>query len=285
MITEVVDAFLDAMKAVGIAPAEDIRQRLQDGQPIYFDCEGDKPRSRKGWAVLHLDHRPAGAFGHFKSEISQRWKAEGPASKVDPAERLRRRREIEANKRKRDAEQQDRWLRVALQLRTEWEEAEAARSAHPYLMAKRIAGEGLRQSSDALLVPMYDADGVLWNIQSIYPNGRKLYAKGARQKGLFLLLGEPDDRLVVAEGYGTGSVIRRATGLPVAIAFSWSNLAFVALTLREQFPDAEIIIGADDDAHLVNHPKIKRNVGLEAARAAAQAVGGRVAVPSRGAAQ
>jgi putative DNA primase/helicase len=40
------------------------------------------------------------------------------------------------------------------------------------------------------------------------------------------------------------------------------------------------VICADDDAHLVEHPRIRKNLGIEYAKAAALAVGGRLAVPS-----
>jgi hypothetical protein len=71
------------------------------------------------------------------------------------------------------------------------------------------------------------------------------------------------------------------TGGAVAVAFSSANMTATALACRSLYPDADIVILADDDPHLIDHPKIKKNLGIEAAYAAAAAVGGRVALPPR----
>jgi putative DNA primase/helicase len=277
---QVLDAFKAAMSAVGIEPAEEIDDNLRSGQRFYFRATIDKPRQRKAWAVLYLDHRPAGAFGHFKAHLTQRWRFDG---ETEPNRREMRdlQRKMQEAARRREEEALVAHQAAATQCQERWLRAGPVDRTHSYLVAKGIAGEGLRQDGDALLVPMFDASGTLWNLQAISPNGRKLYAKGARTKGLHLLIGEPAGCLAVAEGYGTAAVIRRATSLPVAVAFSWSNLTDTAKAMRRHFPLADIIIGADDDAHLVEHPTIKRNIGLEAAEAAARAVGGRLAVPPR----
>ncbi|MCK9542487.1 MAG: toprim domain-containing protein [Novosphingobium sp.] len=274
-------AFLDAMGAAGISPADSIAGELVSGKPIYFDCIGDKPKSRKGWAVLHLDGYPAGAFGHFKSGINQKWRFKDNRT-LSPQERREIARQSREAAALREAEQQAQWEEIAEVCRHDWERAEfSADPAHPYLVAKGIPGEDARQLGNRLVIPMFDEHGKLWNLQRIAPDGFKLYTKNARTKGLFMTVGEPGDKIVVAEGYGTGAVIRRATSLSVVVAFTWTNLKPVALQIRNRFPDAEIIIAADDDAHLIEHPNIQRNIGLEAARAAAEAVGGRLAVPPR----
>lgn len=283
MTTEVIGAFLDAMRAAGIEPAEPIDNHLRSGKRFYFRAADDKPKQRKGWAVLYLDERPCGAFGHFRSGVNERWRFSG-ASPLSAAERAEWTRKAKAEATRREAEQLAERTAAAEVVRAIWNAAGPVDPNHPYLVRKGIVGEGLRQHGNRLLVPMLDAAGRLWNVQSIDPAGNKLFAKRARQKDLHLLLGQPGDSIAIAEGYGTGAVIRRATKLSVAIAFSASNLTATALAMRNRFPAADIVVGADDDAHLVNHPQIKRNLGLDAARAAAQAVGGRVAIPPRRAA-
>lgn len=155
-------------------------------------------------------------------------------------------------------------------------EAGPADPGHPYLMRKRIAPERLRQGRDAygataaLLIPMQDFDGTVWNVQSIVP-GRakeKLYTKGARTKGLFWFAGKATDRLVVGEGMGTVAAIRRATGLPVVAAMTASNLPTIACAIHERRPDLQLTIAADDDP-----------AGIEAARRAAALTGAHLAIP------
>jgi hypothetical protein len=56
------------------------------------------------------------------------------------------------------------------------DQASSADPAHPYLVRKRIAPEQLSQWQGALLVPMFDAEGAIWNIQRIAADGRKRFS-------------------------------------------------------------------------------------------------------------
>jgi putative DNA primase/helicase len=95
-------------------------------------------------------------------------------------------------------------------------------------------------------------------------------------------VGEPDGVICIGEGAGTMAAVRRATGHAVVAAFSAKNLEPVARAIAARWSECDLVICADDDAHLVDHPTIKRNLGLDAAYAAALAVGGRIAMPPRG---
>lgn len=278
-ISDAVSAFLNAMESAGMKPVEPIASRL-GSDIVRFECEGDRKGKQNGWAVLHLDARPAGAFGNYRLGISERWRADC-TDILSRDERRVRAKQYREEQARREAVIHDRQESAAVACRQRWQRASDVDPRHPYLVAKGVTGEGLRIEGNRLLVPMLGADGLIWNLQAVDPDGVKRFAKGGRQGGLHLLLGDPVSALAVAEGYGTGAVVRRATGLPVAVAFSGKNLAATAITMRDRFPDADIIIAADDDAHLVDHPHIKRNLGLDYAHAAAQAVGGRVAVPPR----
>ncbi|MEJ8813380.1 toprim domain-containing protein [Variovorax ureilyticus] len=74
--------------------------------------------------------------------------------------------------------------------------------------------------------------------------------------------------------------MHEATNDAVAVAFNSGNLEPVARALRAKYPSLPIVIAADDD-HATRDPKSGEpmNPGLTAARAAAAAVGGLVAVP------
>lgn len=279
MTTDHVTAFIEAMTVAGMKPVEPIAGKLGKGL-VRFRCDGDGKGRKNGWAILHLDGRPAGAFGNYKLGVSERWRA-GSADRVSREERVAMARQYREEQRRRDADLRAVQEATASDCQRLWSEASAADPTHPYLVKKGIAGEGLRQCGNRLYVPMYDDAGKLWNIQRIGPDGTKLFAKGGRQQGLHVVLGEPGAKILIAEGYATGASVRRATGYAAAVAFSWKGLTAIARMIRVSFPDAEIIVCADDDAHLVNHPKIGRNIGVEAAQDAARAVGGRVAMPPR----
>ena len=138
----------------------------------------------------------------------------------------------------------------------------------------------IRQAGRDLLVPMVDPGFRLWNVQRIRPDGFKLFGKDARTAGLFwphgvhLSDGRPSaGPLVIGEGFATMAAVHSATGFGVAAAMSARNLETVARAMRKLFPTRELVIAADDDRHLTE------NIGLGAARKAAQAVGGVVATP------
>jgi putative DNA primase/helicase len=272
-------AFLDAMESAGMKPVEPIASKLGK-ELVRFQCDGDRNGRRNGWAVLHLDATPAGAFGHYAFGISETWRANSGRC-LSRGERAALSREYEEARRQRDAEILVAQETAAAECMRRWDTAGPVDPQHAYLVRKRISGEGLRQSADRLVVPMRDDAGKLWNVQRIGPDGSKRFAKGGKQKGLHLVLGKPADTVLIAEGFSTAASVRRATGHAAVVAFSKDNLKATALSIRDRWPDAEIIICADDDAHLEVHPRILKNLGVEAANDAARAVGGRVAMPPR----
>ena len=105
---------------------------------------------------------------------------------------------------------------------------------HPYLTRKGVEAHGLRQDRRGnLLVPMRDIDGRLWGLQTITPDGGKLFMRGGRKQGTHALLGElqPGAPVVIAEGFATAATMREATGLAVVAAFDSGNLLDVARAL------------------------------------------------------
>ena len=115
---------------------------------------------------------------------------------------------------------------------------------------------------------MTDDRGAVWNIQSIAPDGGKLFLKGGRTKGLFWHVGKPVDRLVIGEGVATVAAVRRATGLPVVAAMTAGNLPDIAEAIHAKRPDLTLIIAADDD-----------EAGHKAARLASLRTGALIALP------
>ncbi|MCB2050525.1 MAG: toprim domain-containing protein [Novosphingobium sp.] len=198
--------------------------------------------------------RAAGILPAFDGQRRELTFAEREAIRRAEAEREREKRQAQA--------------KAAQIARQRLAQAVEADSGHPYLSAKRIAPERLWQAGNRLLVPMTDQHGAIWNIQTIAPDGGKLFAKDGRTKGVFWFAGKATDRLVIGEGMATVAAIRRATGLPVIAALSAYNLPTVAALVRAKCPDLNIIIAADDDA-----------AGMKAARIAAEQVGASLALP------
>lgn len=282
MSAEAITNFIASMEAAGVVPIEPVAQALMSGRLIRFRCEGDKPGKRNAWAVLYFDHRPAGAFGCYRLGIRQRWKAH-ELQGLSAAERATMQREWAEARCRREQERDQGQRRAAELARKLWRECSPANPAQPYLVEKGISPDFIGQDGDTLLVPMYDMAGRIWNIQRIAPNGRKLFLKEGRTKGLFWIAGRVGATLCIGEGYSTMASVRKATGEAVIAAFSAENLMEIARHWRQARPDLDIVLCADDDEHLVHNPQIRRNLGRECALAAAREIGGRLAMPPRSA--
>lgn len=278
---DALSGFIDAMRLEGIKLIEPIGARLASGELIRFRCDGDKPGRQNGWAILYLDERPAGAFGNYRLGISRKWKI-GADSSLTPEERKTMQREWAEAKERRAEERARTEVEAAKDALDLWLSAGPVVPDHAYAVAKRLDTANLRQSGDRILVPMLDAQGSLWNVQRILPDGTKRFLKGARTDGLFTLIGRFTRRgetACIGEGYATMAAVHRATGYPCIAAFSEKNLLAVSRLWSEARPDVHFIICADDDAHLIDNPNIRRNLGVDAAKAAAEAIGARYAKP------
>lgn len=166
-------------------------------------------------------------------------------------------------------------------------DAASPTGASAYLERKGVQAYGLRFMPDGTaLVPLRDADGVLWNVQRIAPERPakgtdKLFQKGGRKSGLWHMLGDPVGAAVVlaGEGYATCASLHEAGGWPVAVAFDAGNLVHVARELRRLYPAALLVLCGDDDR--ATEARTGTNTGRVKAMAAARAVagaGGAVAV-------
>ena len=249
---------------------------IGDGVLHRVAVEGDKRGSRNGWYLLHLDGVPAGAFGSWKGGWRETWRS-GGHSEVTASERERLNAAFATAKQQREADTLQRWQQASERALKIWQSATTADPLHPYLARKSVQAHGIRQLGDQLLVPMRDANGVLWNLQTISADGFKLFQKGARKTGTYHAIGGPVvDVLNITEGYATGASIYAATSQPVAIAFDCGNLTQVARVLRAKYLQARITLCADNDIATPGNP------GLTKAKMAAAAIGGRIAIPPDG---
>jgi len=160
-----------------------------------------------------------------------------------------------------------------------WEHA-AALAYHPYLEAKGVQAHGLREYKGSIVLPMLDCEGGLHSLQFIGSDGVKKFLTDGRVVGCFCTL-RPDCpsahlpicRVWIAEGFATGATIQELTGETVLVAFNAGNLRPVAEAVRARKPGVELVIAADNDGWTAGNP------GLTNGFEAAEAVGGRLAVP------
>lgn len=268
-MSDPIEQFRAAIAGAGLEPPEHIEA---DGKIHRFPTSG-KRGDEAGWYSLHLDGIPAGSFGCWRSGLQSSWCAKSD-HQMTPAERDAQRQRMKAIQQQRDAEQGQRQQQAAESASALWTNADPAPADHPYLTRKGIKPHGAKVFGDNLLIALRDTAGKLHSLQTIGPDGEKRFHPGGRVAGCYFGIGKPTGLLVIAEGFATGASIHEATGHAVAVAFNAGNLQAVAQALRAKFPTLRLIVAADDDHRTPGNP------GMTKAQAAAQAVGGLLAVPS-----
>ena len=269
MTYDTIQNFRTAMLDAGLTPPDVIEA---DGQLHRFHVHGDKPGTRNGYYVLHLDGRAAGVFGSWKSGLRSTWAADG--KRMSEAERETFSRLIEAARLKAQAERRAEHEARAIEARSEWAAAEPANPAHPYLIRKGVKPHNLRQRGGLLIVPLFDAFGLLWNVQRIQADGGKRFKPG-RAGGLFSPIGDFTNpaTILICEGWATGATLHEETGHPVLCAMNAGSLLPVATAARSAWAGAELVICADNDRQTEGNP------GVTYATAAAKATGAKLIVP------
>lgn len=144
---------------------------------------------------------------------------------------------------------------------------------HPYPIAKQVSpGNARIGRENRLVLPVTDLQGNLWSLQFIGPDGGKRFLRGGRIRGCMIpVAGEMPgaSRILLCEGWATGMTLAAVEpDALVLAALNAGNLEPVAVAVRRQWPDTEIVVCCDADP-----------VGIEHGRSAAIAAGAQVAIP------
>ena len=131
-----------------------------------------------------------GTLFHYAGESG--WTYREPSLLRDEAARLKRR---QAKTEKREKTQT-----AAEVAQSRWKAANDPDPDHGYLMKKGIDPVGIRQEGKNLLIPIQDRDGQLISLQTITPDGTKLFQKGSTTGGGYMRLKGTTATFVVCEG-------------------------------------------------------------------------------------
>jgi putative DNA primase/helicase len=280
-MTRFIQQFQDAMRASGITPPDSI---IADGKLHRFSTNG-KLHDTAGWYVLHEGQIPAGAFGDWRTGLTQNWRVDlgRPFTLEERTAYIAKKKAIQIEY---EADKQRGYEQAAQEASKLWELGIPATAEQSYLKRKQIQPHGTKVSlkDGRLLVPMCDGSGKLWNLELIIPNkpsdgspDKKGLYRGKRI-GCFYTIGKlkPSATLLLCEGFATGASLYEATQLPIVVAFNAGNLLPVAEAIQYWCHDRQLIICADDDYQTTGNP------GITKAKEAALAVGGMVVVPDFG---
>lgn len=229
---------------------------------------------------------------------------DGQAAVKPSPEVLAQRQRDQAEAQAKEAEAQRQRHEAAAAAAVQAWEAGSDQGESAYLARKGVKAHGLRFGAldGALMIPLFDGVGKLWNLQGVTPEGTKRFLKDGRKSGLWHMLGAVPTAAVagardgdqtgehggdqaaavrvilVAEGYATAASLHEATGYPVAVAFDAGNLDKVARALRQHYPAALLVLCGDDDQ--ATFTKTGSNPGKIKATAAAVAVQGLAVFPA-----
>ncbi len=204
--------------------------------------------------------------------------------KQDEATASQKREQMKAESQQREQERQRRKLAEIEQRRglfvSHWQGlAETAfEGESEYLMNKGLVGFTFPVLPDgSLLLGLVDESGTVTAAQTITQQGEKRLLAGSAKRGAYHAVNAADapQSVLIAEGLATALSVHliRPEALTVC-AIDSGNLQPVAQAMHQRYPNAQIIIAADNDIK-PGEP----NTGKDAAEKAAKAVSGWVALP------
>ena len=240
-ISEIENAFFNYAANAGVMFTK--RPLIVDDGLHREHVDGDKLGTKNGAYILHADSPASGWFLHYKTGISGKWTL---SCKRETMTKVMRE-QIEAERQRRQIEQQACYNEAAKKAASIWSKSIPAIN-HPYSIKKCIQPYGSRLYKDCLVIPLYNKQRQLVNLQFIHADGTKRYLTGGLKKGCFYWFGDKQtDKILICEGFSTGASLHEHSGCLTFIAFDAGNLKDVAITVKSIVQDKEIIICADND--------------------------------------
>lgn len=209
------------------------------------------------------------------------------AAQTDPAIASQRREQLEADLQQREQERQQQAAEDAEQRRATFARLYAGmrqsvmQGESEYLQSKGLTGFNYPVMPDgSLLLDLVDESGAVAAAQTITPQGEKRLLKGSAKRGAYHAVNAPEapQSVAIAEGLATALTCHLICRDALTVtAIDAGNLLPVAEVMRRKYPQAQIIIAADNDHH-----EGQANTGKDAAEKAALSVAGWVSLPPTG---
>jgi phage/plasmid primase-like uncharacterized protein len=225
-----------------------IGQVKTDGNIHRYACH-DKPKKQNRWYVFNITESVLhGSYGDWRTGEIYNFTSTHE-SEMDwltkmkfESERKRQQKLYDDEKKKRADEAKVKAIFISTKL--------VANAEHEYVTRKQIGiAEHCGVYESKLYIPAV-CDGVVVGMQIIHANGDKRWITGTPQHNICFPIGSGDNpaKVFIAEGYATAYSVWLATQCLTIVAFTKNNLLNVAEYVRKEYPKAEIIICADNDA-------------------------------------
>jgi putative DNA primase/helicase len=272
---ELINEFVSAMIEEGLGPAHPSDIKADDKRRDY-QLSGDPKSKKKGFYKLRVvGDFACGFFGDYRQGDFHSWHSNAPR-RYTAEERRAFALKAEAERKRAEDDRKWRLLEVAQQAADDLLFLEPC-TIHPYLTRKCIKAHGALVSGNDLILPMRDHERV-WNYQKITPDGDKFFLLEGRKAGTWFEIDGPCETICIAEGFATGASAHEGVNCLVRVAWDCGNLPAVAIATRRQYPNAQIIICADNDPPKTNRKGDLVSAGRKAANKAAGAIGGAIVV-------
>lgn len=285
--------FLEAFRQAAAADGVTLPATLYPDRGFQrFSASTDKANDTAGFYILHrLGEHIHGTYGDWRKQVKRYWSSFSRSNDIDPTKMSQLNRQMAEQSRicaaEQIARQQGAITLISKLLNNAQRFAQGDSTVGlPYLPLKgfKHCPSEVWLDGETLCIPLYDASGRIVNLQriSVIKDGgtHKRWFPGAARKGCWMAIpgeGELGERpIAIAEGYATAATMSLASGLWTIAAGDANHLGSVALAMRSRFPNAKLMIVADDDAHQTV------NVGRNKAEAAAKLVGATVLMPELG---
>lgn len=246
-----------------------------DGVIHRIYCEGDKRGTKNLWYVFFSYPVAAGAVGSWKTGESHKWCSRSK-EQMTQEDREALKRQYREARQKRASDEVKKQRNAAAKAQHIINRAKPVSPDFGYIINKHIKSNSLKVYKGSIVVELRDADGVLWSVQFIKPNGAKFFLSGGRIKGVFHIFGEinPDGVIYIAEGVSTAATIFEWKGQATVAAMNAGNLLVVGLEIRQKYPRVSMVFAADNDRF-----NKAGNVGKLKAEEAARACNAKVLIP------
>ncbi len=252
------DQFARACKDAGVV-YPGVKEK--DGWTLTTVTTSRSEKALKGAYRVEFGDAPNGYIVNHDTGESVPWFPRGLVHSSEDREKQRQ--ILEINRKQREEATTVERERASQRSTAKWATLETAVS-HPYAERKQVGVFGLRLDGDRLVTPLADADGKIWSLQYIDPDGNKLYETGGQKTGHFHVLGDINagKTVLFGEGYATCATLHMATRLPVVEVFDSGNIGAVIEALAPRLQGKALIVCGDDD--VLTRDRVMRTINKAA---------------------